>query len=94
MYNGTAEMLDSGGVCLVAKLPYFNKSKDRYTYASYTLKKHSRRFIPVTEILEQTITSKLIDKSLYRFLFFPDIDVNAVNYLLTEHTLYVKDNND
>lgn len=94
LYNGAAEIIDSGGVCLVAKLPYFNKAKDRYTYTSYTLRKKSKRFIPVTEILEDTIVSKLINKSLYRFLFFPDIDVNSVNYLISEHMLYVKNNKD
>ena len=93
LYNGASEMIENGGVCLVAKLPYFNKAKDRYTYTSYTLNKQSKRFIPVNEILEETITSKLINKTLCRFLFFPDIDVNAVNYLVSNHALYVKSSN-
>jgi hypothetical protein len=36
-YNSVYEILDRGGVCYAAKLPYFNDSLDNFTYTSYTI---------------------------------------------------------
>ena len=36
-YNSVYEILDGGGVCYAAKLPYFNDSLDNFTYTSYAI---------------------------------------------------------
>ena len=36
-YNSAIELLNSGGVLLASKLPYYNKSKDNFAYTMYTV---------------------------------------------------------
>ena len=36
-YNSVYEILDEGGVCYAAKLPYFNYSMDNFVYTSYSI---------------------------------------------------------
>lgn len=90
LYNSANEVLTRGGICLVAKLPYWNLAKDKYTYTSYTLDKTTKKFTTVKDIIDDKINSKLINKTLYKFLFFPDIDLNTIRYFITEHKLSVQ----
>lgn len=90
LYNSANEVLTRGGICLVAKLPYWNLAKDKYTYTSYTLDKTTKKFTTVKDIIDDKIDSKLINKTLYEFLFFPDIDLDTVRYFITEHELSVE----
>lgn len=36
-YNGCLEIIKNGGICLAAKLPYYNASLDSYTYSDYCI---------------------------------------------------------
>ena len=36
-YNAAIEVLNRGGTCIAAKLPYYNQSKDKYNYIDYTV---------------------------------------------------------
>ena len=37
LYNGAKEIIDRGGVAVVAKLPYSNRSKDAFSAVTYRL---------------------------------------------------------
>lgn len=44
-YNAAAEVLNRGGTCIAAKLPYDNDSKDRYNCIDYAVELCSTRVI-------------------------------------------------
>lgn len=73
-YNAQLEVLGRGGYCITAKLPYFNKSKDKYVYTGYTVDVDNAKKIP--DILSElgSHESNLIGKNIYDFLLFPNIE--------------------
>lgn len=89
-YNGVMEIIDRGGYAIAAKLPYMNDSKDKLTYASYTLDPKPKAIDSTFHVIDDVIISKMIDRTLYEFLFFPDIDVKAFRFLMKEEYVHVQ----
>lgn len=76
-YNAQLEILSRGGYCIAAKLPYYNKSKDKYAFVGYTVDSNLQKFYDVVcELSSCKQDSSLIGKTLYDFLLFPNIETN------------------
>lgn len=80
-YNAQLEILGRGGYCITAKLPYFNKSKDKYVYSGYTVDEHPHEFVDIVQCLNNRDEqrSSLIGKTLLDFLLFPYIDQTYID---------------
>ena len=50
-FNTVFEVLNNGGVCYTAKLPYFNDSKDRFVYTSYTVDSQATKIRAPREVV-------------------------------------------
>ena len=53
LYNGVCEILDRGGICLVAKLPYVNESKDKFNCVDFKLVRNSPDLQPQIQMLRE-----------------------------------------
>lgn len=59
-YNSVFEILDRGGVCYTAKLPYSNNSLDNFTYTSYTIEPEAKYISSATEIVGSLISTEFL----------------------------------
>ena len=76
LYNTVYEVLDRGGTCYTAKLPYDNDSLEKYVFTSYSIDSAARELTTVGSIvnniywLPQGSDTVLTDKSsLVSYLF-------------------------
>lgn len=76
-YNTVAEVLDGGGTCYAAKLPYYNDSLDRFVYTSFTVSPSAQYLLTKDNVANRpfvTLKPKFglpVDASIRNLLFFP-----------------------
>lgn len=58
-YNAAAEILNGGGTCYAAKLPYYNDSLDNFVYTSYTISGETANLRSSFEIVTGDVTSDM-----------------------------------
>lgn len=56
-YNAAAEILNGGGTCYAAKLPYYNDSMDNFVYTSYSISSETADLKSSFEVVTSDVTS-------------------------------------
>ena len=74
-YNAAYEVVNGGGVCYAAKLPYYNDSVGNFVYTSYTVDSEASWISAPTAIVSALATSEY---DLEDLLFFPQ-DISEVS---------------
>lgn len=86
-YNSVYEIINGGGVCYAAKLPYYNNSLDNFTYTSYTISPTAEDISSTSDIFDKTKGNV----SIKDFMFSPwKIDSISQNVLSPDVTYEAK----
>lgn len=77
-YNLAYEIISNGGVLLTSKLPYYNKSKDKFSYTTYQVGDNA---VPITSAEEvfSTIDDLNPEKDFFYRLFFDNDSIDVVD---------------
>lgn len=76
-YNTVAEVLDGGGTCYAAKLPYYNDSLDRFVYTSFSVSPSAQYLLTKDSVLNQELVTfkppfgQPVSASIRDMVFFP-----------------------
>lgn len=84
-YNACLEILNKSSTVLAAKLPYFNASKDRYTYTEFKIENN------LSSIDDDTILSSLfnVDTSIQSYLTISSNPDNSGKISLSEFDKFI-----
>ena len=73
-YNAAAEILNRGGTCYAAKLPYYNDSLDNFVYTSYSISGETANLRSSFEIVTDDLTSD----SMAEYEVAPNFEVHPI----------------
>ena len=77
-YNLAYEIIENGGVLLASKLPYYNNSKDKFSYTTYVVDDNA---VPITSISDvySTVDALNPDKDFFYRFFFDNDSIEVVD---------------
>lgn len=70
-YNSVYEILDGGGTCYAAKLPYYNDSWEKLVYTSYSISPQATEISDSYDIVKNKIKTGDNNNSIRDLLFYP-----------------------